>query len=131
MIARKQTDIALLLLRLAFGGAMIYGHGWGKLMRLFSGEPIKFFDFMGLGPEISLGLATFAEAGCALLLVAGLFTRWATIPLIITMMVAISANMGEGFGQVEKAFLFLMAFISLQIAGPGWYSVDEQVRNRG
>ena len=131
MIARKQTDIALLLLRLAFGGAMIYGHGWGKLMRLFSGEPIKFFDFMGLGPELSLGLATFAEVGCSLLLILGLFTRWAAIPLIITMMVAISTNLGEGFGQIEKALLFLMAYVALQLTGPGWYSLDAQVRNRG
>ncbi|MCB0581200.1 MAG: DoxX family membrane protein, partial [Phaeodactylibacter sp.] len=53
---------------------------------------------MGLGPEISLALATFAEVGCALLVILGLFTRWATAPLAITMMVAISANLGEGFG---------------------------------
>ncbi|MCO6492692.1 MAG: DoxX family protein [Phaeodactylibacter sp.] len=130
MPATRQNDIALLLLRLAFGGAMIYGHGWGKLMRLLSDEPVKFYDFMGLGPEISMGLATFAEVGCALLLIAGLFTRWATVPLIITMMVAISANLGEGFGQIEKALLFLAAFVALSFTGPGWYSVDAQVRNR-
>ena len=110
---------------------MIYNHGWGKLMRLLSGEPIKFFDFMGLGPELSLGLATFAEVGCSLLLILGLFTRWAAIPLIITMMVAISTNLGEGFGQIEKALLFLMAYVALQLTGPGWYSLDAQVRNRG
>ncbi len=130
MSDNKRYDIALLLLRLTFGGAMIYGHGWPKLMRLFSGEPIKFLDFMGLGPEVSMGMAALAEVGCALLLMAGLFTRWAAIPLIITMLVAISTSLGEGCGQVEKAFLFLMVFISLQIAGPGWYSVDAQVRNR-
>ncbi|MCB0584094.1 MAG: DoxX family protein [Phaeodactylibacter sp.] len=131
MVSRKQNDLALLLLRLTFGGAMIYNHGWGKLMRLLSGEPIKFFDFMGLGPELSLGLATFAEVGCSLLLILGLFTRWAAIPLIITMMVAISTNLGEGFGQIEKALLFLMAYVALQLTGPGWYSLDAQVRNRG
>ena len=131
MPTTRQNDIALLLLRLAFGGAMIYGHGWGKLMRLLSGEPIKFYDFMGLGPEISLALATFAEVGCALLVILGLFTRWATAPLAITMMVAISANLGEGFGQIEKALLFLVAFVALSFTGPGWYSVDAQVRNRG
>jgi putative oxidoreductase len=110
---------------------MIYNHGWGKLMRLLGDEPIKFYNFMGLGPEISLGLATFAEVGCAALLILGLFTRWATIPLTITMMVAISTNLGEGFGQIEKALLFLMAYLALQFTGPGWYSLDAQVRNRG
>ena len=132
MDTKKQTDIALLLLRLAFGGAMIYGHGWGKLMRLFSDEPIKFFNFMGLGPDISLGLATFAEVGCALLLMLGLFTRWATIPLIITMLVAVFLrHSGDPFGQVEKAILYLITYICLLITGAGWYSLDAQVRNRG
>ncbi|MCO6475643.1 MAG: DoxX family protein [Phaeodactylibacter sp.] len=131
MPTSRQNDIALLLLRLTFGGAMIYGHGWGKLMRLLGDEPIKFYNFMGLGPEISLGLAAFAEVGCALLVILGLFTRWATVPLVITMMVAISTNLGEGFGQVEKALLFLTAFLSLQFTGAGWYSLDAQVRNRG
>lgn len=130
MPTSRQNDIALLLLRLTFGGAMIYGHGWGKLMRLLGDEPIKFYNFMGLGPEISLGLAAFAEVGCALLVILGLFTRWATVPLVITMMVAISTNLGEGFGQVEKALLFLTAFLSLQFTGAGWYSLDAQVRNR-
>ena len=37
----KKRDIALLLLRLTFGGAMIYGHGWGKLMRFFGDDLIK------------------------------------------------------------------------------------------
>ncbi len=130
MPTSRQNDIALLLLRLTFGGAMIYGHGWGKLMRLLGDEPIKFYNFMGLGPEISLGLAAFAEVGCALLVILGLFTRWATVPLVITMMVAISTNLGEGFGQIEKALLFLVAFLSLQFTGAGWYSLDAQVRNR-
>lgn len=47
MPTSRQNDIALLLLRLTFGGAMIYGHGWGKLMRLLGDEPIKFYNFMG------------------------------------------------------------------------------------
>ncbi|MGC9387351.1 MAG: DoxX family protein, partial [Hydrogenovibrio sp.] len=45
----------------------------------------------GLGlpfPELMAGLAVSAEVGGALLLLLGLATRWATIPLIVTMLVA-------------------------------------------
>ena len=130
MATDKQTDIALLLLRLTFGGSMIIGHGYPKLMRFFSDEPIKFLNFLGLSPEVSLGLATFAELGCAALVVIGLFTRWATLPLIITMFVAIFvANWGEPFSSIEKALMFMMAFVSILLAGPGWYSVDAQARS--
>ena len=125
----KSTDIALLLLRIAFGGFMIYGHGWGKLMRLTSGDPIKFADPFGIGPEASLALVVFAEFLCALLLMIGLFSRYATIPLIITMFVAAFVAHGDDpFGKQEKALMYLLGYISLLLTGPGWYSLDAQWR---
>ncbi len=128
-MTNKKTDLALLLLRLAFGGFMIIGHGWPKLLKLFGEAPIKFMDFMGLGPTASLALATFAELGCALLIVLGLFTRLASLPLIFTMLVAILArHWGDPFGQVEKALMYLFAYLSLLLAGSGWYSLDAQWR---
>lgn len=129
MISNRRHDLVLLLLRLTFGLSMAYAHGWPKLNRLFSGEEIKFLDFMGMGPEISLGLAVFAEFACALLLAVGLFTRWAALPLIFTMLVAIFvAHWGDPFSEIETALLYLIAFVSLALAGPGWYSVDAQIR---
>lgn len=123
----RSTDLALLLLRLVFGFSMIYGHGWGKLLRLFSGEPINFADPFGLGPAVSLILVVGAEVLCAGLIMLGLFTRWATIPLIITMLVAIFyRHLGDPFGQIEKALLFLTVFVGLLISGPGWYALDER-----
>lgn len=127
----KTTDIALLLLRVVFGSFMIYGHGWGKLLRLFGDEPIKFADPFGLGAAPSLALAVFAEVLCSLLIMAGAFTRLATIPLIITMLVAaFIANAGSPFGDKELALVYLFAFATIAIAGPGWYSVDAQVRKK-
>jgi putative oxidoreductase len=128
-MTNKKTDLALLLLRLAFGGFMIIGHGWPKLLKLFGEAPIKFMDFMGLGPTASLALATFAELGCALLIMLGLYTRLASLPLIFTMLVAILArHWGDPFGQVEKALMYLFAYLSLLLAGSGWYSLDAQWR---
>lgn len=125
MLKAKFIDLALLLLRLSFGGMMIYGHGWGKLLRLIGDEPIRFRDVFGMGPEISLALAVFSEVLCALLLMAGLFTRWALLPLIFTMFVAaFIAHGGDGFSEQEKALMYMVAFIGLFLSGPGKYSVD-------
>jgi putative oxidoreductase len=129
MLPSKSTDIALLLLRLTFGGLMLVNHGWGKLMKFFADEPLKFGDPLGLGAVPSLVLTTFAEAGCALLIVIGLFTRWATVPLIIAMFVAaFVVKMGDSLKEMEMALLYFFAFVAIGLAGPGWYSVDAQMR---
>jgi putative oxidoreductase len=90
------------------------------------GGEIKFGDPIGLGPGISLGLAVLAEFACAILVGIGLFTRWATIPLIITMSVAaFVVHAQDPFGYQEKALLYLLIYISILIFGPGKYSIDQ------
>jgi len=108
---------------------MLYGHGIGKMRRLFGNEPIEFADPFGLGPVASLGMAVFAEVVCAVLLILGLFTRWATIPLIITMVVAaFYVHIADPFSRMEKAILYLVPYICLLVAGGGFYSLDAQIR---
>lgn len=52
-------DAGLLILRLFMGFCMIYGHGWGKLMRLFGPDEITFADPFGLGPAFFVGFGGF------------------------------------------------------------------------
>jgi putative oxidoreductase len=121
----------LLVLRLAFGFSMIYGHGWGKLTRLFGAEEIKFADPFGLGPVVSLALAAFAEVICSLLVMAGLFTRAAVIPLIITMATAFfTVHLQDDFGRQEKVILFGFAFLALFFTGPGRISLDSYLERK-
>jgi putative oxidoreductase len=126
----RAIDISLLLLRVTFGGLMIYGHGWKKLLKLINGDPSKFPDPLHIGSEISLVLTVVAEFGCALLVIIGLFTRMATVPLIITMLVAIlMVHSGDPFGDIELALIYLVGYLTIFIAGPGWLSVDGRMRN--
>ncbi len=128
----KSNDLALLVLRLAFGGIMLYSHGYPKLMQLLGGGEIQFMNFLGLGTPTSLALAVFAEVVCTFLLILGAFTKLATIPLIITMLVAaFYANAGNPFGDREMSLLYLFAYVALLFSGAGWYSVDAQWRMRG
>ena len=119
------TDAALLILRIAFGGLMAINHGLPKLNKLMSEDPVKFFPFLGLSPKTSLILAVFAELFCAILLLFGLFTRWALVPLIITMLVAaVMVHGSDPFSEKEHALLFLLPYIALLLTGPGKYSLD-------
>ncbi len=120
-------DLGLLILRIVAGVAMIT-HGWPKFQKILDGN-FKFGDPIGIGPENSLFLAVFAEFICSILLILGLATRFATIPLIITMIVAFFVVHGaDDFGTKEKAFLFLGMYASIFITGPGKISLDKLIR---
>lgn len=122
-------NTALLLLRVV-GGAFMLTHGLPKLMNLMAGT-VKFGDPIGLGPGLSLGLTVFAEFVCALLLMLGLATRLALIPLITTMVVAAFVVHGDdAFGKKEIAFLYLAIYVSLLLTGPGSYSLDNALGSK-
>jgi len=117
-------NLATLILRVCLGAVMIPAHGWAKLSR-FSEMQDKFMDFMGLGSQISLGLAVFAEFFCAILLILGLFTRLAAIPLIVTMFVAVTMAHGvDIFDKAQFPFILLAGFLTIFILGPGKISID-------
>jgi len=122
-----QEDLSLLLLRLGAGGLMV-PHGWGKLGRLREGleaGEVRFYDWMGLGTEVSLGLAVFGELVAPAFLVLGLLTRWMSVPAAITMAVAaFGAHAGDPISDKEHALLFLVPFIALALMGGGKYSLD-------
>ena len=122
---QKLTDISLLLLRISVGFMMLYSHGWGKLLKFFGDDPITFADPIGLGAITSLILTVFAEFFCSILLMLGFGTRLASIPLIITMLVAIFIiHWDDPFGKKEFGLLYLVPYIIIFLMGAGRYSLD-------
>lgn len=86
---------------------------------------MDFYNFLGLGDELSLLLIIFAEFFCSILLILGIATRAVVIPLIIGMLVIICMVHGDDpFRDKEHGLLFLVPYIVLFITGPGKYSLD-------
>jgi putative oxidoreductase len=126
---RYGNDINALVLRVVLGLSMFYGHGFGKMKVLFGDGEIQFADPLGMGVTLSLILAVFAEVVCSFLLVGGLLTRYAVIPLIITMAVAVFVvQSGQAFGKVELPLLYLAGFVALFFIGPGRFSLDRLIK---
>lgn len=116
-------NLATLVLRLAFGGLLIH-HGYQKLVGFSAIKP-KFLNLFNLGQGVNLGLTIFAELICAALVLIGLFTRFAAIPVIIVMIVALfMVHKGLIFSEGEMAGLFLAGYLAILIVGPGKISVD-------
>ncbi len=119
-------NAAILILRLSLGILMMHA-GYNKLVN-FGEMQHKFMNFMGIGSSASLALVVFAEFFCSLFLILGLFTRFAAIPLIITMCVALfKAHNGEVFGDGQAAALYLTGYVVLLFVGPGRVSVDSMI----
>lgn len=124
------TSVGLLVLRLALGLFMAGLHGWGKLTKVANGD-MAFGDPIGIGEAPSLVLATFAEFACSILIVLGLFTRLACIPLIVTMAVAaFIVHGGDPWSDKELAYIYLAGYVALLFTGPGKFSVDALIMKR-
>jgi len=119
----QKLDVAFLLLRLQVGIFMLT-HGIPKLLS-YSEKMDSFADPFGLGSQVSLALAIFAEVFCSILLIVGFKTRLAVIPLIITMLVAVFiANGDKPFGRKELGLMYLIPYFVIMLTGAGKYSLD-------
>ncbi|HLW15365.1 MAG TPA: DoxX family protein [Flavobacteriaceae bacterium] len=117
-------DLGLLILRAGFGLTMVFAHGYPKLMKVINGD-MAFMDPFGIGQAPTLILAVITEVIFPLLIVIGLKTRLASIPVAITMAAAffvVHAN--DPFDIKEKALLFLIGFVVISLLGSGRYSID-------
>jgi len=103
-------------------------HGMGKFKLLLDGGAENFIDPLGVGPVFSLYLVVFAEVFCSVLIILGLATRFAVIPLIITMAVAAFIFHGaDPFAAKEMGLLYMLFYVGILITGPGKYAVDKLI----
>jgi uncharacterized membrane protein YphA (DoxX/SURF4 family) len=128
--ARVATSLRWLspsLARLTVGMVFLQS-GWGKLHSL--DQVTAFFTDLGLpAPAFHALLVSGTELVGGALVLAGLATRFAVVPLAITMVVAMStalreqiSGLGSLVGLLEFAYLVLLVWIGTH--GPGPLSAD-------
>jgi putative oxidoreductase len=112
-------------------GLVFFQSGWAKLHDL---EQItSFFTELGIPqPAFQARLASTAEFVCGGMLLLGLATRFAVVPLIITMCVAIRTalwdqvhGIGSLVGLLEFAYIALLVWLGTD--GPGPLSLDRLI----
>ena len=105
-------------------GLVFFQSGWGKLHDL--DKVTNYFTELGLAaPAFQARLASTAEFVCGGLLLVGFATRFAVVPLIITMCVAIRTalwqqvdGVGSLVGLTESAYVALLVWLGTHGAGP-------------
>ena len=116
-------DSATLFLRI-FIGAMMLTHVIGKIQD-YNAIVDSFPDPLHIGSVASFNLIIIIEAGCSALLIMGLMTRLATIPLIAGMFTATFLTFPDkSFADGELSFIYMGVYIALLISGGGRYSLD-------
>ncbi len=119
-------NTAMLALRMIVGVLMLL-IGYEKLVH-FQNHIADMPSLFGIGQKTTLILVIFAEFFCSAILIIGLFTRFACIPLIITMCVALfKVHHADFSGHGQTATLFLAGYIVLFLLGPGKVSVDSMI----
>jgi putative oxidoreductase len=119
--------LPILLARIAVGWTFLQT-GWGKLHDLPS--IVEFFRQLGIPwPELQAPFVSSVELVCGTLILVGLFSRLAALPLIGTMVVAIATaqwenvdSFGALFGLTE--YLYIVIFAWIATTGPGPVAVD-------
>jgi putative oxidoreductase len=109
-------------------GLVFFQSGWGKLHDL---EKVTgFFTELGIpAPHFQAILASTSEFVCGGLLLLGLATRFAVVPLLITMCVAIRtalwdqvSGLSSLVGLLEFSYIALLLYLGTD--GPGPLSLD-------
>ena len=124
---QKLKDLPLFLMRIVlavgfYGPAMMKIKNFDNIVEWFGSIGIPF-------PTLNAYLATGTETLGFILLFLGLGTRLISIPLIITMIVAIiTVHLGHGFEAGNNGFeiplYYIIMLFTLLVYGSGKYSLD-------
>ena len=127
----RNLDLGLLFVRLSIGGLMLF-HGIHKLLYGvgFIGDMLT---GIGMPSFIAYG-ALMAELIAAVMIVAGLWTRVASVIMVGNMIVAIAmAHAGDIFSvdamtggwTIELPMLYLLGAVALCFTGGGRYAITK------
>jgi len=131
--AQRLAFFGPFLARFTVGVAFITS-GWGKVNNL--DKVTAFFTELGIpAPAFQATFVSWVELVCGSLVLLGLATRFAAVPLICTMIVALItakaediAGVSDLVGTIEFTYIALLAW--LVVAGGGLVSLDRLIARR-
>lgn len=144
----EKESRALFTYRILFGLSLFLAHGLPKFHMLGTNLVNSFPDPLGFGSAVSFYGNIFAELICSLLIVLGLFTRFAALVISFSMAVAAfkfhahdpyTAQFITEFAPKypllftpfkEWSLLYLYAFAPMIFLGGGSWSLDGLIRNK-
>ena len=117
-------DFGALVLRIAVAVPLLAFHGlpkWTSYAEKSQGFP----DPLGVGVEMSLNLTIFGELFCAVLLIAGLATRFAGVVIAgMFAVIVFGVHGADPWGEVELAVIYGLGALAVACLGPGRLSFD-------
>ena len=131
-VQRNGSPIVDLLIRLAlfrvfFWSGLVKIHDWPGTVQLFQ------YEYMVplLPPNIAASLATACELGASSLILLGLLSRLASIPLLLMSMVIqfVLGAANPAYNELEH-YLWMVLLLNIVIRGPGMLSIDNWLRRR-
>jgi len=137
---------AAILVRLSVG-AVFLSEGIGKFLHPAEQAAGRFAKIGIPAPEFFGGLSAVAETVCGVLLLVGLLTRLAALPMLVNMVLALaltkipilwggSADKPKADGLWDMAhesrtdWAMLLGLLFLLVAGPGRWSLDAVLERR-
>jgi len=121
----------LAILRIGAGAALFLRHGWEKQPMHWAQFMARFPDPIHIGAHASFFIAFVSDFICSLLLALGIWTRWVALFCFCNLLVAWGLvhrfaffNRGPGSDHGELIVLYLVALLTLVVAGSTGFSVD-------
>ena len=124
----KTMDFCLLFFRIAISTELIIVHGLKKIGIGSIAEVVP--NPFGIPERINEVFAIAANIFFPQLVIMGLFTRLATLPILaVTLTGYFVVHGGDPLPERDIPFMFSLGYLMIAFAGPGKYSLDHYFFN--